>query len=140
MATQRELPPPGGGVRKLLVETGSGFFRRLHQEGSPIVRHVEQLRHKVNEAPTSGNPNGWQHAGSIPMVMLVGWLKENGYTMHQWAVNEGGQAKCSVRNYHTDPGVKAQFLRFFFSRDYAKLHNQHVTTRVGSRQFAVPGG
>lgn len=139
MARLRPLGKNGDITRSFASEDGA-HYRHSKQELDGAIKHVEHLRHKVNEAPRSGNKGGWAHAGSIPFTVLVDWLNKNGYTIDQWARNEGGDGNATVHNYKTDRGVKAQFLRYFLSRDYAKLHNMHVTTKRESVVHTIPAG
>ena len=135
---QRELPGQGD-IRKILAEEDGKFYRRTVQASKPVLAHVQFLRDKVNEAPAAGNPNGWGFVGSIPWPLLLAWLQKHHYGIDQFARNEGGAPKVGVTNYHKDKGVKAQFLKYFFTREFSKLHTQHSTTRKASNQFVVPG-
>ena len=58
------------------------------------------------------------------MVVLVDWLKDNHYRADQFARNED---RC-----------KEKFMAYYMSRDFAKLHNRHVTTRQESNRIVVP--
>lgn len=51
----------------------------------PVLDHVKFLDDKVNSAPRAGNRNDMRYVGSIPTLVLTDWLKNNGYTMDQWA-------------------------------------------------------
>ncbi len=131
MAALRPLGRNFDIVKSFASESGA-HYRHYRQEMDPVIKHVEYLSQKVNEAPSRGNTGGWEYAGSIPFTILLDWLNEHGYRMDQWARNEGGNGKATVHNYKTDPGVKSLFLRYFLSRDFAKLHTQHVTTKKQS--------
>jgi hypothetical protein len=100
-----------------------------------VVAHVEYLRHKVNEAPRSGNRGGWQHEGTVPIPVIIDWCQRHGFTFDQWARNDGGQRGVP---WWSGQGVRDQFMRYFKSRDFSKLHNHHVTTKKGSSQIVVP--
>ncbi len=69
------------------------------------------------------------------MAVLVDWLGKHGYTIDQFARNDGGSARVTVNNYHKDGGVKAQFLKYFLSRDFSQIHSHHVTTKTESRKI-----
>ena len=137
MAKFRPLPSKTD-VRKSFATEDGTHYRHYKQDLAPAVKHARYLADKVNEAPKSGNKGGWGYVGSIPMVVLVDWLTKHGYTFDQWARNDGGNGNAHVGNYKSDPGVKAQFLRYFLSRDYAKLHAQHITTKKESTVHQVP--
>ena len=119
--------------RSFITQDGS-HFRRTHQELGPAMRRAELIREAGEEANRRGiNPTGRTYLGSIPMAVLINWLQERGYTMHDWAVNAGG-TKCPpgadpVAHAATDGGVKSEFMRFFLTRDWCKLHSQHITTK-----------
>lgn len=127
-------------VRKTFATEDGTHYRHWKQDFDPAIRHVEHLRHKVNQAPKVGNRSGWSHVGSIPITLLQDWLTRNGYTMDQWARNEGGHPYSNVNTYKHDNGVKSQFLKFFLDRDFSKLHNQHVTTKNERSSVQVPAG
>ena len=127
-------------IRKTFASEDGVHYRHFSQELDPAIRHVQHLRHKVNDAPRSGNKSGWQHIGSIPMTVLQDWLTKNSYTMDQWARNDGGLPYSNVNTYKQDNGVKSQFLRFFLDRDFSKLHNEHVTTKRERSSVQVPAG
>ena len=127
-------------ITKTFASEDGVHYRHYSQELDPAIQRVEFLRHKVNEAPRIGNRSGWHHVGSVPMTVLQDWLKRNGYTIDQWARNDGGEPRANVHNYKTDNGVKSQFLRFFLDRDFSRLHNQHVTTKSARPTVEVPAG
>ncbi len=127
-------------IRKSFASEDGTHYRHFKQDLDPAIRHVEQMRHKMNDAPKTANKSGWQHVGSIPMTVLVDWLTKNGYTMDQWARNDGGQPYSNVNTYKHDNGVKSQFLRYFLDRDFSRLHNQHVTTKKERASVTVPDG
>lgn len=114
-------------VRKSFASEDGAHYRHYRQDISPTIRHVERMR-------KGKHAMGWKHVGSIPITMLTDWLKSRGYTMDQWARNDGGDRKVDPKG----PGVKDQFMRYFLSRDFAKLHNTHVTTKSESSVFSVP--
>lgn len=135
MANQRALPA-GHGVLRSFVDDGEGNrYRREYQDGDAILKHVEFLRHSVNEAPKSGNNLGLRHEGTVPITMVIAWCNSRGYTFDQWARNEGHQPG---QHWKTGSGVKDEFMRYFKSREFSKLHNEHVTTKQESSQIVVP--
>jgi len=69
-------------------------YRTERQEMDPVLRHIKFLDDKVNQAPTVGNQNDWHYAGSIPMVVLTDWVNKNGFSMHDFAVNNNN---CKTR-------------------------------------------
>ena len=77
-----------GDVRRVLHAEDGVAYRGFHQDHAGIKRHVEFLDHKVNGAPTRGNPNRWAYAGSIPMVLLMDWLKARAIPFDVYARNE----------------------------------------------------
>lgn len=142
MATFKRLVKAAGDyVRGFATEDGA-HYRREHQELGPAMRRV-QLIQEAEERSQRANPMGRHFIGSIPATMLTKWLRERGYTMDQWARNEGG-TRCPpgadpVAHATLDGGVKSEFLRWFLSRDNAKLHTQHVTTKRGRATILMPG-
>lgn len=114
-----------------------------HADIDPIIKHVKKVRDMHEYSTKASNPNHWKHIGSVPIVIITDWCRRNGHTFDQWARNEGG-AKCNAQavlddaELARDPGVKSQFMRFFLSRDFSKLHNEHVTTKSGTAQIVVP--
>lgn len=135
MATLRPLGQKLDITKSFAHEDGANY-RHWRQDFDPIIKRVEHLRHKVNEAPRSGNKSGMYYRGSIPMSLLLDWLNSNGYRFDEWARNDGGQ-NGTLDDYRTDPGVKSKFLRYFYSREFAKLHTQHTTTKKAFS--SVPG-
>jgi hypothetical protein len=132
----------GDTARTFIVQDGV-HVRRHHQELGPAMRRTKLIQEANEEATRRGlNPSDRQYIGSVPMTVIISWLQERGYTMHDWAVNAGG-TQCPigmdpVAHAHTDNGVKSQFLRYFLSRDWCKLHSQHTTTKRGSSMISVP--
>lgn len=132
-----------GDIFRSFITQDGAHIRRTHQELGPAMRRVELIREANEEATRRGlNPNQRTFIGSVPMGVLINWLQERGYSMHDWAINAGGN-KCPpggdpVQHAMTDSGVKSEFLRFFLSRDWCKLHSQHITTKRESSVFSVP--
>jgi len=118
-------------------------YRVERQELSHAMRRTQQIRELQAMHTRATNPYERTYIGSVPAVVLQDWLKANGYRIDEFARNEGGNPNRGndPQFYKTDPGVRSQFLRFFLSRDFSKLHTQHNTTRVenGSNRIVVPG-
>ena len=137
MGFKREIATRGDYRRGFLTE-GSEHYRREFQDLTPAIDRVKRIRDAHETATKVSNPNEWQHLGSVPMVLLTDWLQKNKHTMDQWARNDGGNWPLKMENLDKDQGVKARFLKFFFSRDHSKLHNLHTTTKRESSQILVP--
>lgn len=135
MGKRRLLKASGDYVRGFQTEDGV-HYRTESQNLDPAIRRVRDIRHMHEGSTRASNPNGWQHVGSVPTTVLIDWLNTHGYTIDQWARNDGGNP------YKTDMvnggGVKDKFLKYFMSRDFCKLHNNHVTTKRESSQIVVP--
>jgi hypothetical protein len=117
-------------------------FRGIHQNLDGAIDRVKHVRDMHDYATKATNPNGWKHLGSIPQAVLIDWLQKHNYTHNDWATNQGG-TRCPAGNdpvAHAtlDGGVRSQFLRYFLSRDFSKLHNHQVTTKRSINQFVVP--
>jgi hypothetical protein len=91
---------------------GRGMVQRM----DVVMDHVDALNKYVNSAPKHANRGGWHYAGSIPVTILYKWLDDNHLTMGQFARNEDG--------------CKDRFKKWFFSRDFAKLHTRHTSTKL----------
>ena len=102
-----------GDMRTWFASEEGKNYRGMSQDLDPVFNHVRHMDAKVNGAPQRGN-KGWKYAGSIPVSVMVDWLRKNGYTMDQWARNEDG--------------AKDKFKKFIRSREYHKLfaHNQRL--------------
>ncbi len=133
MAKQRYLGKRLDIVKSFSSEDGK-HYRGLHQQEAPVIKRAATLR-EMNDTTSLTNPNGWRSEGVIPMAVLVDWLGKHGYTMDEFARNDGGSPRVTVHNYHKDGGVKAKFLKYFLSRDFSQLHSHHVTTKTESRQI-----
>jgi hypothetical protein len=96
-------------------------YKTTHSDFSNIIQHVKNMDEAVNES-SAAKRKGYQHVGTIPMALLEDWLIKHNYTMHDFAINAGGE-KCKT-NPHGGGGVKDKFLKYFLSRDFAKLHNR----------------
>lgn len=132
-----------GDIFRSFIDQDGTHIRRTHQELGPAMRRVELIREANAEASRRGlNPSGRTFIGSIPTNVLIGWLEERGYTWRDFWINAGG-TMCPpgadpVQHAMTDSGVKSEFLRFFLTRDWCKLHSQHITTKRESSVFSVP--
>ena len=137
-----KLRPLGNnlGLQKSFGSEDGVHYRHYKQDFGPAMEHRKYLDEKVNGAPKSGNKNGWRHHGVVPTALVLDWLSKNGYTIDQWARNDGGRPDANPDNYHKDPGIKSQFMRYFFTREFSKLHNHHITTKRESTSHAVPAG
>lgn len=116
-----------GEVTKGFVSEDGAHYRTYSQDMEPIIDRVKYLNEKVNGADRSTNRAGMKYLGSIPRVMLEDWLTKHNYTMHDFAINAGGEKG------KTDPnggGVKDKFIKYFMSREFSKLHTQHTTSSV----------
>ena len=134
MSKERLLKDYGNTVTGFMTEDGK-HYKTVHSDFSDVIDHVSNMREKVNEAPRATNRNGYKHIGTVPLPILEKWLQDHNYSMHEFAINAGGEkGKTDIGG----PGVKDKFLKFFLSRDFSKLHNQHVTTRAESN-FSAGG-
>lgn len=122
-----------GDYRRSFASQDGANFRVQHQELGPAIRRTELIR--AREAATGPGAGDRRYIGSIPQAVLIKWLEDRGFTYDQWARNEGGAP------YDRKPegtGVYDQFLKYFLSRDFSKLHTQHTTTRRGASSVVVP--
>lgn len=142
MKKKRLTRATGDYARSFSTEDGK-HFRGHHQELNPAIKRVGHIRELQTMHTRATNPHDRQYIGSIPVTVLQDWLQKNGYRIDEFARNEGGSPNRGndPQFYKTDPGVRSQFLRYFLSRDFSKLHTQHGTTRVanGSNRIVVPG-
>lgn len=95
-------------------------YKTTHADFSNVIRHVEDMNELVNESSVARR-KGYKHVGTIPMALLEDWLIKHNYTMHEFAINAGGEKGKS--NPYGGTGVKDKFLKYFLSRDFNKLHN-----------------
>lgn len=123
------------------VEDGKAFIG-YHFDSAGIEKHCRQMTHAMQAGgKTPGGMNG-QYIGSIPPALLATWLRKHGFTMHHFAINAGGERLSRNPDpyaYKKDPGVRSQFLRYYLSRDFSKMHTHHVTTRVEHQKIWLPG-
>ena len=95
-----------------------------HTDLDPHIKRVRYLRDIASYATRESNPNGWRHVGTVPIPIITDWCRANNYTFGQWARNEDKS--------------KEKFMKYFLSRDFSKLHNEHSTTKRESSMVSVP--
>lgn len=139
MAKLRPTKRAGDYLRTFGSEDGK-HYRGEHQDLGPAMARSKLIRE--SQAQNGTGQHDRQYIGSIPMTVLIDWLNKRGLTMADWAINAGG-TRCPVgvdplQHCRTDNGVKSEFLRYFLSREYSKLHTQHTTTRRESSSIVVP--
>ena len=105
------------------VEDGKQFISH-NIDMDPHIKAV-QRRREINQLSTrASNPNGHEHVARIPIPEMIRWGNANGYSFHQIMANADG--------------AKDKFLKHFLSRDFSKLHNEHVTTKKERSTVTVP--
>ena len=125
------------GNLKRTVESEDGInYRRWSQNFDPIIQRVEYLKNKVNEAGRAENRHGYKYLGSVPIALVADWLNKHNYSWHDFAVNAGGE---KGKTNPGGPGVKDKFMKYFMSRDFAKLHTQHVTSKASDSGIIYTG-
>ena len=129
----------GDYLRTFSTEDGK-HYRGERQDLEPAIKRASLIQESQAHRGTGAFDR--RYIGSIPMVVLIDWLTPRGYTMADWATNQGG-TQCPMgvdplQHCIMDNGVKSEFLRYFLSRDFSKLHTQHTTTRRASSQIVVP--
>jgi hypothetical protein len=107
-----------------------------HIDLDRAIKGFSNVREAQKETPKSANPNEWGLQMRIPKPVLIDWLAKNRLSMRQYHINEGGSKGLSYPLSKT--GVRDRFLAFFEGREFAKLHNNHVTTRHKSDTITVP--
>ena len=135
-------PLKADGSLTMSIEGGNTYIGH-HVDIDATMDYIKKTREKEALATRQSNPNGWHRIGTVPEPVLHGWLIERGYTRRDYAINAGGTKLGAGQDpFHwikTDPGVKARFWKWFLAnRDFAKLHNHHVTTKKESTSFSVP--
>lgn len=130
-----------GGYAATLSEEDGQLYQGYHQDMKPIIRHVERMRDVQAAATRSSNKNGWHHMGTTTWPQIKHWCNMTGHTINQWSTNAGGKnmepGEDPVSWAYRDKGVKAQFLRWFYSREHSKLHNAGVGSRK-VESFNIP--
>ena len=91
-----------GGAYNMLAHEDGKVYRGVRQFIEPVIEHVDRQNELVNSS--SG---GWRYAGSVPMVMIVEWLRNNGYTME---------------DFGKDENVKKKFLAYWQGNEFNKFH------------------
>lgn len=129
----RPVKRVGDYARTFSSEDGK-HFRGEVQELGPAIRRAELIQQA--QAVNGTGQYDRRYVGSIPQTILIDWLNKHGYRIDEFARNEGGDPYKT--NPHHGGGVKDKFLKYFLSRDFAKLHTQHTTTRRESGQIVVP--
>lgn len=129
----------GDFLRTFSTEDGK-HIRGEHQELGPAMRRAKLIQEAQAHRGTGITDR--RYIGSVPFTVITDWLNKRGYTIDQWARNEGGSpcpaGSDPVQHAMRDGGVKSEFLRYFLSRDFSKLHTQHTTTKRESNVIAVP--
>jgi len=123
MGSRRRTGGAGDYSRSFSVEDGN-FYRGFHQDLAPAIRRTELIREAQSRRSRASNPTDRQYIGSVPQTVLIDWLNARGYTIDQFARREGT--------------IREEFMRYFLSRDFSKLHTQHTTTRRESSRIVVP--
>jgi hypothetical protein len=134
-SNERFVKGAGDYTRTFFSRNGK-HYRREHQDIGPAIRRVEEIRDLHSFATKASNPGEWRHVGSVPITMILDWLNKNGFTYDQWARNDGGIR--GKRYPESRSGVRDKFLAYFLTRDFAKLHNAHITTKRATSQILVP--
>ena len=120
--------PSSGDIKKTFASEDGRHYRGMRQDIDPIVKHVKEQDEWINGASKGTNRNNWRYGGTIPMSILVDWLQKNGYRFDEF-----------TRARRDDIyGPKYKFLQYFKTREFAKLHTDHVTTKRESSQIVVP--
>ena len=105
-------------------------YKTVHSDFTDVI----ERKNLIADAQARSK-SGYEHVASIPLPILEAWLIEHNFTMHEFSINAGGDKnKTDI----TKSGVKDQFLKYFMSRDFSKLHNKHVTTKQ-DRGFSAGG-
>lgn len=78
------------------------IHRGFSQDLEPAMRRAEQLKKATFK-------KDWQWVGSIPMAVLLGWLRDN---------------SISLDLYARDRDIRKRFIKWYLqNRDFSKLHN-----------------
>lgn len=123
------------------IEDGKAYIGQ-HQDMKGLEKHATKMRHAMESGHWNPNSITGQYVGSISPAVLVSWLRKHNYTMNDFAVNAGGNRLNRNPDpfaYKRDPGVRSQFLRYYLSRDFSKLHTHHTTTRPENQRIWLPG-
>jgi hypothetical protein len=120
--------PSNGDIKKTFASEDGKHYRGMRQDIDPIIQHVRDQNEWINGAAKAGNRNNWRYQGTIPMTVLVDWLQQHGYTIDEFARADRNDVY----------GPKYKFLKYFKTREFSKLHTDHVTTKRESNQIVVP--
>ena len=123
MARRRVTGGAGDYLRSFSTEDGV-HYRGFHQNLDPAIRRVELIREAQARRKKADNPFDRQYVGTIPVTVLLDWLHKHGYTYDQFARREGS--------------IRDEFKKYYFTREFSKLHTQHTTTRRESNRIVVP--
>lgn len=139
MTKFRPTKRAGDYLRTFASEDGK-HYRHERQDLAPAMERSKLIQEA--QARNGTGQNDRRYIGSIPTTVLIDWLNRRGLTMADWAINAGG-TRCPMgvdplEHCQTDGGVKSEFLRYFLSREFSKLHTQHTTTRRESSSIVVP--
>lgn len=134
MAEQRLITRAVGDFVRSFVVEGGEFYRREYQDFDATMERVKLL----SDAQAAGKrtETDRRYVGSVPITLIADWCRKNGYTLDQWARNDGGIP--GLMYPESKSGVKDKFMKYFLSREFSKLHTQHVTTKRESSVFVVP--
>lgn len=95
-----------GDIERLFGVEDGKHYRKWRQETGPALQHVADTNALIQ---ANGPSKGWEYRGSIPFVMILDWLKDKPYSLHDFAAQKD---------------VRKEFLKHFFSRDYSKFHGE----------------
>ena len=134
MAKPRLTKAVGDYVRGFATEGGENYRVEKQELGPAITR--DQAIVEAQAAHGTGMADR-RFVGSVPMTVITDWCKKHGHTVDEWARNDGGIP--GMMYPETKSGVKDKFMKYFLSREFSKLHTQHVTShKTGQSQFTVP--
>ena len=132
--TQRRLTRAIGDYTRSFATEGGENYRVEHQELGPAMARTQLIMEAQQRFGTGQYDR--RYVGSVPMTLIADWCRKNHFTIDQWARNDGGIP--GMMYPESKSGVKDKFMRYFLSREFSKLHTQHVTTRSESGVFVVP--
>ena len=133
MGKARLTKAVGDYVRRFKTEDGV-HYRMEHQDLDPAMRRVKLIQEA--EARRGTGITDRRYVGSVPMTLIIDWCRKHGYTIDQWARNDGGIP--GMMYPESTSGVKDKFMKYFLTREFSKLHTQHSTTRKASSRIIVP--
>lgn len=106
MSKTRLTKVVGEYARGVVSEDGVNY-RHERQNMDPVLKHVDFLSEKVNQAPRNGNRNDMHYIGSIPMTILTDWCTKAGIGIDAYARNNHGEKDKFIKY------LKADFPVFF---------------------------